>query len=344
MIRAARRFLMAAGSALVLTMSASLPGAAKAEPMNLKFSIPLPPFSSLNKQVLAPWAGRIAKDSNGALDVQVYAEPGITTLGNSYDRTINGVVDMAWGIMAPITTQFPKTNVVTLPFEARNGLEATMGMWTLYKDGLIADEWSKVHVLAFATFPGIYIHSNKPIKTMADLRGLRISADSRVPSLALERLGATPVHMPVSELYEASHRGTIDAIAIAWPAIMSFKLYETTRYHLEVPLGNDGAFVAMNKQSYDRLPAAGKEAVDKESGLVLTKIILEDVTGHVSESRAFTGKQPGHVISQLAPAEEARWIKTASPVIDQWVKETPDGAKVLAAYRAEIAKIRATEK
>src|SRR5262249_58809834 len=49
-------------------------------------------------------------------------------------------------------------------------------------------------------------------------------------------------------------------------------------------------------------------------------------------------KQP---ITPRTPEEEAGWKERAKPGVDAWVASTPDGAKVLAAYRAEIAKIRA---
>jgi hypothetical protein len=43
----------------------------------------------------------------------------------------------------------------------------------------------------------------------------------------------------------------------------------------------------------------------------------------------------------MAPDEAARWRARIAPVVDEWAKRTPDGEIVLAAYRAEIAKIRA---
>jgi hypothetical protein len=52
-------------------------------------------------------------------------------------------------------------------------------------------------------------------------------------------------------------------------------------------------------------------------------------------------KAAKQTITTLSPAEEAHWKERAKPVVDAWVAATPDGAKVLAAYRAEIAKIRA---
>jgi len=54
--------------------------------------------------------------------------------------------------------------------------------------------------------------------------------------------------------------------------------------------------------------------------------------------KALGGK---HQIVQQAPETAAKWRKAVEPVIDDWVKATPDGAKVLAAFRAETAKVKA---
>ncbi|HWG06650.1 MAG TPA: hypothetical protein VG271_16685, partial [Beijerinckiaceae bacterium] len=52
-------------------------------------------------------------------------------------------------------------------------------------------------------------------------------------------------------------------------------------------------------------------------------------------------KAANQTITTLSPAEEAHWKERAKPVVDAWVAATPDGGKVLAAYRAETANIRA---
>jgi hypothetical protein len=50
--------------------------------------------------------------------------------------------------------------------------------------------------------------------------------------------------------------------------------------------------------------------------------------------------QPGHVHSALTAEELARMKRMVEPLTEEWVAATADGAKVLAAYRAELARIR----
>lgn len=60
-----------------------------------------------------------------------------------------------------------------------------------------------------------------------------------------------------------------------------------------------------------------------------------------AQGRDATKAMSGQTIASLAPAEEARWRDLVAPVTDEWVKSTPDGAHVLASFRAELAAIRA---
>ena len=320
---------------------AAAAGAARAdEPVQLKFAIPTPPISSVSKG-LQPWAEEVKKESDGAVQVQLFLGPSVATIFNAYDRVINGVVDVAFGNFGPLASQFPKTAVVTLPFESRIGKESTLAFWRLYTSGVIADEYTKVHPIALLTFPGVNLHGKKPIHTLDDMKGLKVAAQGKVISRAVENLGAAPLATAVADFYNALQRGTIDYIATAWSALPSFKLDEVTSYHLEVPLGTDDVYVVMNKDVYAKLPAKAKAAVDKTTGEPMVRHMIEVIDGATNFARSTVAKEPGHTVAQLPPEEEARWAKRVEPVIEEWVRDTPDGARVLAAFRAEVKKIRA---
>ena len=50
----------------------------------------------------------------------------------------------------------------------------------------------------------------------------------------------------------------------------------------------------------------------------------------------------GGAINHLSPEELARWEALAQPITDAWVAETPDGAAILARFRALLAEYRAS--
>jgi len=327
--------------ALALAAALSVASAASAqEPIQLKFAIPTPPISSVSKG-LQPWAEEVNKASDGTVQVQLFLGPTVATIFNAYDRVLNGVVDMAFGNFGPLASQFPKTAVVTLPFESRTGKESTLGFWRIYANGTIADEYVKVKPIALLTFPGVYLHGKRPIRNLEDLKGMKVAAQGRVITRALENLGASPVALTVADLHQALMRGTIEFAGTAWSAIPSFKLDEVTTYHLEVPLGTDDVYVVMNKDFYARLPDKARAAVDKTTGEVMVRNMIGVIDGATNGARSMVAGLAGHTVAQLAPDEEARWAQKVAPVIEEWTNETPDGKRVLAAFRDEVKKIRA---
>jgi TRAP-type C4-dicarboxylate transport system substrate-binding protein len=326
--------------ALAVALGAVAPTAEAAGP-ELKFAYPTPPFGALYQDGFLKWTQDVNAAAEGSAEIKMYPGGVIGNFGNVYDRVLNGVADIGQGIFGPLSSQFPKTNIVTLPFESRNGIEAGLAMWHLYTRGLIADEYSKIHLLELHVYPNVMLHTkDRPIHTMADLKGLKISAEGRYVSQTVARLGASPVSLNVGELYPSLQRNTIDGISIAWIALETFKLYEVTHYHVQASLANDDGFLFMNKDSYAKLPAKMKAAIDKYSGETLVRRIADVIAGATKHSYDLTMKSGQQSDITLDPKEEARWRAAVAPVTEDWVKSVPNGAAILAAYREEIKKAR----
>jgi TRAP-type C4-dicarboxylate transport system substrate-binding protein len=257
---------------------------------------------------------------------------------------VNGVVEIAYATVGPIVTQFPKSTVSTLPFEAQNAHEASLALWRVLERGLLADEYAHVKPLAMISFANVSFHSRKPIAKLEDIKGMKISAQSRLMGQVSEVMGGTAISMPVNDMYNALQRGTVDAAATAWPAVKAFKIIEVVTTHIEEPLGGEAAFNAMNKDVYAKLPEKARAAVDKYSGPVFSEWVGAAIDEDEDEGRRMGQAMAGHKLVKLPPAEEARWKARVQPVIDEWVKATPNGAAVLAAFREEITKVRAVAK
>ena len=326
-------------AAFAMTALAAAP--AFADPVQVKFAYPSTPNNALFAQGAQAWADDVTKAADGAIEIKIFAGGVIGDNSNMYDRITNGVTDIGLAVFGPVSSLFPKTNVGTLPFEARNHREDALALWHLYQKGVITEEFAKVKPLGFIVFPGLVIHSKKPIHNLADMKGLKISVEGRVLSTMMPRLGASPISLQPGELYPSLQRGLVDAVPQGWPSVPTFHLNEVTNFHLEAPLGFNTGYVFMNQDSYAKLPPKGQAAIDQFSGeAYVLRLIAADDTMEAF-GRDATKATPGQTIASLAPDEEARWKELVAPVTDDWVKATPDGAKVLAAFRAEVAAVRA---
>lgn len=331
------RSVIITSAAAIALMTAS----ASADPVQVKFAYPSAPNNALFAQGAQAWADDVNKASDGAIEIKIFSGGVLGDNTNMYDRITGGVIDIGLAVFGPISSVFPKTNVGTLPFEAKNHREDALALWHLYQKGVITEEFAKVKPLGFIVFPELVIHSKRPIHSLADMKGLKISVEGRVLSNMMPRLGAVPISLQPGELYASLQRGLVEAVPQGWPSVPTFHLNEVTNFHLEAPLGYNTGYVFMNKDAYAKLPQKGREAIDKYSGeAYVTRLIAADDTMEAFGRDATKGIQ-GQTIASLAPAEEARWKELVAPVTEEWVKATPDGDKVLAAFRAEVAAIRA---
>jgi TRAP-type C4-dicarboxylate transport system substrate-binding protein len=317
----------------------ALPLARAEEPTVLRFATSGPLTSLVYLRGFQPWAKAVEADSGGTLEVKTF--PGIADAAHMYDSVINNVADLAGGTYGPISSDFPRTLVTTLPFENRDTTEGTLALWRLIEKGPIAPEYARVYPIVVFVYPTTRLHTKKPIKTVDDIKGMKFTASTRVVNQTMLLLGAVPISMPPNDIYQAMSRGTVEGAATAWTAVFPFKLDEVSTFHYETALGTEPGFYFMNKATYAKLTDKQRAAIDKNSGEVFAKRMGEAVGVMETEGRDRVRAMAGHTIAEMEPAEAARWRERIAPVVDEWVKRTPDGAQVLAAYRKEIEALRA---
>ncbi len=329
-----RRLLAAA----FLAATAALAGSAAADPMTLKLPIGSPLTSPVFLRATKPWVDEINKKGEGIFHVQVFPPGSLNNPRNVYDRLVTSVYELAYGIHGPIAGKFPKTSVAELPFLAKESTHASVAFWNLIPDKVIADEYAKVHPLALFIYPQNQLHFNREVHNLNDLKGIKVSAQSRVQADIVNALGGTPITLAPPEVYEAGQRGMINGIVMAWTGVLQFKVEEVTHYHLETFMGSLTGFVLMNQGAYDRLPQKGKDIFDSTTGAALSQRYGVALDGIAKYQRATVAKMKGQTIAELTPEQHAKWEKLIQPVFDHWAQRVPDGPHVLAAFKDELKK------
>jgi TRAP-type C4-dicarboxylate transport system substrate-binding protein len=332
---------MMKAAALVAALFSVAP-AARAEEVNLLFGTTLAPTVHLNVRVLHPWAERVNEQGKGIIHVEVRDGESIASLANFYSRVQDDVIQISWGLQSAIAGKFPRTAVGGLPFEVDKAENGSVALWRLFNSGMLAAEYDTVQPLYMITFPPAGFHMAKPMKSLENLNGLKIGIGSKTGSDMIARLGGAPISMITSDYYTGVQRGMIDGVNTQWTAMQPFKLYEVTFYHVEAALGGTTGMVFMNKKKYNALPAAARKIIDDNSGEAQSRFygrFWDDVNREGRDMVKALGDK--HQFAALTPEIEAKWRKAVLPVIEDWSKATPDGEKVLAAFRAEIAKMKA---
>lgn len=98
--------------------------------------------------------------------------------------------------------------------------------------------------------------ANKPLKTPADFRGLKMRIQSsKVLDAQMRALGATPQVMAFSEVYQALQTGVVDGTENPPSNFYTQKMYEVQKHLTLSNHGYLGYAVIVNKKFWDGLPA-----------------------------------------------------------------------------------------
>jgi TRAP-type C4-dicarboxylate transport system substrate-binding protein len=191
------RTLHALAGLLTLLFGACCAGA---QPITLKFSHFLGPQSFFQLDVAEPWAEELEAKTSGRVKVEIH--DGTSSLGKVGEQASNvkaGAADIALGLRGAEGDRFPGSSTIELPFLVPSAALGSRALWTLYREGRLADEYRDYNVLAlFVHNPGLIHTTKKRVVTPADLRGLRLRAPNKTVAAALEHLGAVPVVLQVN--------------------------------------------------------------------------------------------------------------------------------------------------
>ncbi len=337
---------MVAGSGATLGMPFLSRSAAAQAAVTLKLHHFLPPVSNGHAKMLAPWAKQIEDDSKGTLKIEIF---GSMQLGGTppqlYDQVRDGVVDICWTLPGSTPGRFPTTEVFELPFiGARRGIVNARAAQE-FADTYLKDEVKDVKILSYWAHDGGLIHANKAVKTMDDLKGLKLRNPTRLAGEALKALGATSIGMPVPQVPESLAQKVIDGAVVPWEVVPAIKVHELVKFHTEIPgsptLYAASFFLAMNKAKYDGLSPEHKAIVDKNSGMAFATRAgtMSDEAGALVLDLV---KKRGNTIGAISEEEKAKWIKACEPVTAAWIEQVKakglDGAKLIEVAKALVAK------
>lgn len=226
----------------------------------------------MNRKIFAPWAKEVAQLSGSDLTIKMYYGGALGKGGTKqFKRAVDGVADITWALQGYTANLFRKTTLIEFAGVGTDPVDTTKRMWKVYNKHL-APEYSRVKVIAIWALDAPIIHTKiKPVNRISDLKGMKIRTPSQYQAWLIAAMGATPVPMPATKIYNSLDRGVIDGVLISPSAINNFKLNEVTKNHLAgIAWGRSPFFAVMNKKSYRSLSKKHRDIIDKTSGLAMS--------------------------------------------------------------------------
>ena len=295
-------------------------GATAASATELKLADFQPPTHFVVKDVYDPFAATISEKTGGDVTVKVFMGgelgPGPA---EQYSRALDGVTDISFGLPGYTASNFPETLLTELPgvISADTGTEKM-----LENMDMLSNEYKRVVLLGiWNNAPNLIFTGSKPIRSLEDLKGLKIRVPSRNAGLVVEAWGGSPVSMPAPDIYNAMQTGVIDGAMTDATTLGAFKLAEVTKY---ITMGMDTTissfFLVMNRDSFGSLSDDQQKIVldaGREAALNGNKAWLGVADKALSNFASTDGKE----VITLSDEEAAKFNAASAPVVEKVVAD-----------------------
>jgi TRAP-type transport system periplasmic protein len=310
-------------------------------------------FGSINtqgtatyEQVLVPFARAIEDASDGRIEVALKPLGGYGKPTDLFNMVEKGDIEIASTVQGYNPGRFPQSSVMELPLMFENSVAGTEAMMTLYKEGLLDKDYASVKVLALYVLPPYPVFTTgKKIQSVRDFRGLRVRTPSTTVGVALSKLGAIPLGIPLNMIGDTIASGYVDAITYGWDSVTTAKgaggkfLIDQVSSVVDAALAAPALMVVMNRARWDALPDDLKAIIDKHSkGLARASADFRET----QEASTKKKLQADPRLTSLAFNDEQRaeLRRLTMPAIDEWkagmAKQGLDGEKLYKRAREVI--------
>jgi TRAP-type transport system periplasmic protein len=306
-----------------------------------------PPNHLMTKVFIQGWAEEVEKATQGRVKFRTLAKHPSAPPG-AYDAVRDGLVDVTF--TGPNYT--PARHIVTelgeLPGGGATSYINSVAFNRIYWRHLDkANEFKGVRLLGLFTHgPGQIFNTKRPINSLADLKGLKMRTGGGAAEKLARALGITTLVKPAPESYELLSTGVADGIFFPIESVPTFKLESLVKHVTLFPGGIYNVVFAliMNEDKWNKLPKADQDAILTVSGEHLSKRI-----GRAWDAADLAGfeiaRKAGISIVEAKPEFVAEVRSKFATLEQEWVKAVTakgvDGAKALADFRAELAKVAA---
>ncbi|RFP77318.1 TRAP transporter substrate-binding protein [Hydrogenophaga sp. SNF1] len=328
--------------ALIGAFAAAAP--ASAQTTVIKYSNWLPVGQAMRMEVIEPWIAEVEKVTAGRVKIDTLPKV-VGTLPAQFDVARDGQADLVVFIPGYTPNRFDILEALQMPFVSDNPEVLAPLADRFFRKHLASyGEFKGVHPLSvYVVSPGQLFNNKRPLRSIADFKGLKFRSPQPSATQALTLLGAVPVNKPVSETYELMSSGVLDGTLMPPESIPAFKLNDLVPYATIVPgaIYNTVLVLGINEDKWKSLRAEDREAITRISGdAFAAKIGAAYAKG---DRAAFDGlRKAGKSVETASPALVDEMKKVLAPVEKDWIekakkKGVADPQKLLDELRAEVA-------
>jgi TRAP-type C4-dicarboxylate transport system substrate-binding protein len=293
-----------------------------------------PPNSTIGESS-SMFAKDVERLSGGRLKITKMDAGALMPNADIFKGVRAGMVEVGWSDPAYHAGFMPEAAIGTAPFMFQSIMDA---MEVYYYRGVLKffrDSYAThgVHLVAGMPAYVIPLLSKKPIRRVADFKGLKVRTIGARQTM-MQQLGAAPVTVPLPEVYTAFASGTIDAATngpeesfddYAWVEVAKYIIYPAlSSYPLPV---ND---IYVNRQAWDSLPDDLKAVMEYAGQVNFSRFAYHFQNGDFKVRPKYD--KIGVTRIYMPPEDNQVLTQAASVVWTEIAKKSPRGREIVKIY------------
>lgn len=259
--------------------------------------------------------------ASGKVKFTMYPAETLLAMNEIYNGVVKGVADIGMLIVGFNPGLFPMMEAIELPGIPRDPIDAGRVPWEFYEK-FKPEELKDVKLLmAFGGATAGIMTTNKPVRTLEDLKGLQIRASGAGVDI-MNALGATPIPMPMTDTKPALSKNIISGNFGPVGPLQTWGLAEYLKYVTFVPSMQSTTFIVfMNLDKWNSLPAEVQQALEEASKQQMEEVWYTAPTQSSLDALEWAVQEEGVTLINLSPEEEARWNDLLKGIQEDYVNE-----------------------
>ncbi len=267
--------------------------------------------------------------SGGKHKIKVFNKKALGEEKETIDQVKIGALDLTRVNVAPMNSVCPQTMVPTMPFLFRSVEHMRSSL-----DGPVGDEILKSCEsagfvgLAFYDSGARSIYAKKPIKTVADVKGMKIRVQQSDLWVSLiSAMGANATPMPYGEVYTGLKTGLIDAAENNIPSFDTARHAEAVKFYSKTEHSMAPEILLMSKIVFDKLPKAEQDMV---RAAAKTSVKFERQKWDEQEAKSLASVKAAG--AEIVEVDKKSFQAVMQPVYDKFMT-TPDMKRLVKAVQ-----------
>jgi TRAP-type transport system periplasmic protein len=298
-----------------------------------KWDMPTPyPATNFHTENIQQFADDVDKATGGKLKITVHSNASLFKAPEIKRAVQGGQAQIGEILISGYSNEDPVFGVDSVPFLATSYSDARK-LWNASKK-VIDERFAKqgLMVLYSVPWPPQGIYSSKPLKSVADMKGLKMRTYNPYTSRIAELAGAQPVTIQVAELAQAFATGAVNANITSGATGYDTKAWEVVKNYYDTQAWLPKNIVFVNKAAFDALDKSSQQALLKAAADAEARgwKTSEEKNKWYLEQLAKNGMS----VQEPSPVLKADFHKIGATMTDEWLKSAgDDGKAIIRAYR-----------